>query len=69
MTENDAEYEARVRQLAVDIAARLRSVCANLAVEEFNALVMDIARMTARFEKLEELPGGLRPLPFKPIDG
>ena len=60
--EPGAEHDAKVRQLAADIAARLRSVCSTLSDQEFNDLVADIARMKIRLEVLEDLPGGLRPL-------
>lgn len=59
----DPEHDERLQQLAADIAARLRSVCSSLTDEQFSELVMDIARMKIRFEVLEDLPGGLSPLP------
>ena len=55
-------HEQYVQQLAASIAARLRGVCSHLSDAEFAELVMDIARMKVRFEELDKLPGGLRPL-------
>ena len=53
--------EAYARYVA-ELSERLRHVCGNLSDAEFAALVNDVARMRLRFEVLEDLPGGLRPL-------
>lgn len=55
--------EAYARYVA-ELSERLRHVCDNLSESEFAALVNDIARMRLRFEVLEDLPGGLRPLRY-----
>ena len=42
--------EAELQRLVADIAARLRSSCANLSDEDFSTLVLDIAQRRLRFE-------------------
>ena len=45
-----------------ELSERLRGVCGDLSDAAFMDLVHDIARMRLRFEVLEDLPNGLRPL-------
>lgn len=55
------DNEAYTRYVA-ELSERLRHVCGDLAEPAFTKLVQDIARMRLRFEVLEDLPNGLRPL-------
>jgi hypothetical protein len=46
--------DAQLGDLVRDIAARLRNACSHLPDAEFDALVLDMARMQMRFWDLEE---------------
>ena len=45
--------EVRLARLTVDIAARLRPVCAGMPPAAFDALVADIARLKLRWAEAE----------------
>lgn len=51
----DIGRDARVREVAEDVASRLAQVCATLPREEFVALVKQIATVTVKYEALAEL--------------
>ena len=51
----DIGRDARVREVAEDVASRLAQVCATLPQEEFVALVKQIANVTVKYEALAEL--------------
>ena len=55
----------RLEQLRRDITSRLRRVCANLPPDEFDALVLQIATVTLRYE---QRPRSLTPVVNQPID-
>ena len=46
---------ARADQLKADISKRLRRVCSHLTDEQFDALVDDIAAVTAKYEERPRL--------------
>ena len=51
----DRQHERtdRHRQLAAEVAERLRPVCAHLPEAAFSELVQDIARMKMRFREID----------------
>lgn len=51
----DAGRMARVSEVMTDVSARLRGVCADLAEDEFTALMRRIAEVTVKYEALAEL--------------
>jgi hypothetical protein len=62
----DEGRDARAREVAADVAARLAGVCAELPADEFAALVRRIAEITVKYEALAELHAArveLRPQP------
>jgi hypothetical protein len=44
---------AELEQLVAEIGARIRPVCSHMSDGEFDALVLDMARMRLRFRELE----------------
>ena len=51
----EASDSERLEQLRANIAQRLRGVCAHLAPEEFDGLVLQIASVTLRYEQKPRL--------------
>jgi hypothetical protein len=47
----DVSDPERLEQLRANIAERLRGVCAHMPVQEFDALVLQIATVTLRYEQ------------------
>lgn len=50
----DAGRLARVQEICTDVSDRLRGVCDNLSPEEFQALVLQIAELTVKYEAATE---------------
>ena len=51
----DVSDPERLEQLRANIAKRLRVVCAHMPVHEFDALVLQIASVTLRYEQKPRL--------------
>ena len=51
----DAGRLARIQEVCVEVADRLRTICDNLSPEEFQALVRQIAELTVKYEAAAEL--------------
>ena len=51
----DAGRAARIGEIMRDAATRLRSVCANLSDDQFDALLQRVAEVTVKYEAMAEL--------------